>query len=474
MSSKSRTRFFKTLGFKIALWYSLTVLLILLIIGGFLYYRLKHSLIKETDNILFDVSEDVVQTILAHDYSTSDLLKSMRIESSSQRYLRVTMRLYDTEQNTFIDPGNFITPNLRISDDEITKAVKGESTLKTIRVEGASAPYRLITRYVETDDHKYILQVGIYMKLPYKTVENMQENFLMSMPILILFSIVGGWFISKKSLHPIENITEETQKITSSNLDKRLVSTRTGDELDNLIHTINLMLDRIEESFVRIAQFTSDVSHELRTPVAALKTGTEVTLSKERTSEEYRELLENNLSSLERMSRMISDLLELSMSDSGTNILHLKSFNLSNMLNDLQNKFKPVSDSKGIRLSFNGLPDININGDETLLRRVFANLLDNATKYTSKGGRISLSLKDRENDVIARISDTGIGISKKNLGKIFDRFFRVDPSRSREAGGSGLGLNISKNIVELHKGRIEVESEPGEGSTFQVILPKNL
>ncbi len=475
MSSKSRIRLFKTISVRIALWYSLSVILILLSTDIFMYYRLRHTLNKETDRILFDVSEDVLDSIKGFHFSVSDLQKMINIESSSQKYLRASIRLYDIEQNTFISSENFFAPNLKISDDDIANAIKGENTLSSIWVEGLRIPYRLITRYVEVDNScKYILQIGIYMRLSYKTVENMQENFLMLVPVFIILGIIGGWLVSRKSLSPIKKIIENTREINSSTLNARLVSAETGDELDELAKTINLMLDRIEASFNRITQFTSDVSHELRTPIASLKTGTEVILSKERTVEEYRGLHEDNLIALERMARMISDLLALSRSDSGADILHLKAFNLSNMLKELQNKFRPVSDSKKIGLSVSGIQDVQVNGDETLLRRVFSNLLDNAIKYTLPGGCINVSLGYGKDEVIVRIEDTGIGMYEDHLEKIFDRFFRVDPSRSRETGGTGLGLNICKNIADLHKGKIEVISKLGVGSTFVIKLPKDI
>ncbi len=474
MLSKSRVRFFKTVSVRTALWYSLSVVLMLIVLGSFLYYRLRHTLNKETDRILFDESEEILQTIQNNNYTVNDIQKLIMRETSSKKYLRTSVRLYDTEQSSFIGADNFIVPDLKLSDDEIAKAVKGEHSLKKIWVEGLRSPYRLVTRPVVIGNScKYILQVGIYMRLSYKTVENMEENFLMSAPILIILSIIGGWLISKKNLSPITKMTETARQITGSDMKRRIFSSHTGDEVDELANTINMMLDRIEDSFTKIAQFTADVSHELRTPVASLKTGIEVILSRERTAEEYRKLLYHSLMSLERITRTISDLMEISRSDSGSNILHPKSFNLCNMLKDIQMKFRPVSDAKNIVSAMNEIPDIQINGDEILLQRVFANLLDNAIKYTSTGGRVYISLEDRGDDVVVRITDTGVGISEDNFGKIFDRFFRIDSSRSRETGGSGLGLNISKNIVELHKGRIAVRSDVGVGSTFDVILPKN-
>jgi heavy metal sensor kinase len=450
-------------------------MVILLIAGSFLYFRLKHKLIKEVDRTLLDESVEILQEISGGKYIQNDIKITIEKMASNKKFHKISARLLDAERKTFITSRNFLNPNAQIYEESITKAEeRGESTFETIRVEGMSFPYRVLTIPIyHGDSLKYILQISFYLKSTYKSVENIEENFIMLMPVLIIFSIAGGWLIARKSLLPIEDINESTRKITASNLSMRLSPTHSGDELDELTNTINLMLNRLEESFRRIVQFTSDASHELRTPIASIMTGTEVILSKERTAGEYRELHESNLRELEKITRIISDLLILLRSDSGIKNLHPKSFNLGNTLKELQDTFMLISETKKVNLSTNGIPGIQINGDETLLRRVFSNLLDNALKYTSPGGCVNISLEEREDEVIVRIEDTGIGISESDLGKIFDRFFRVDTSRSRETGGTGLGLNICKNIVELHKGKIEVKSKLGEGSTFEVTLPKN-
>ena len=471
-----KARIHKTIGFKIVLWYMLSVMAILVFSGTFLYFRLRHKLIKKADEFILDEKEELMLSIMDRNTTLSDLKRIIELEFSEDRYYKLSVRLLDAEGNTIVSSDNFSIHNLKESEIAIENAKKSEKVFKVVQAQEDMYPYRLLTQAIYQDRSlKYILQICLYLKPVYKTIENIEENFILLIPPLIIFSITGGWIIARRSLFPIKNITKTTQEITASNLNMRLRLPNTGDEIDELAITINLMLDRIEESFQKVVQFSSDVSHELRTPIASLKTGTEVTLSKERSAKEYRELLENNLNSLERMSRLISDLLELSRSDSDTDIIDIKPFNLGTMMKEIQSKFMPVSDSKNIRSSFETIPDVIIKGDEILLRRVFSNLLDNAIKYTSSGGTISLSLEERVNDVIACISDTGIGISQENLGKIFDRFFRVDTSRSREeSGGAGLGLSISRNIVELHKGKIEVKSDPGTGSTFKVILPKDL
>ena len=475
MSSKSRIRLFKTISFKITLWYLLSVMGILLFSGTFLYFRLQHKLIKKADQLILDEEEELLLTLLDKNSTLNDLRSTIALEFSEDRYYKLSIRLLDAEGNTVIVSDNFSSQIQETSELVIARIKEEESIFQTVRVHERKYPFRLLTKTINQDGSlKYILQIGLYMKPMYKTIENLESNLLVLIPILIILSIAGGWFLARRSLSPIENITITTREITASNLNKRLLPTHTGDEVDELANTINLMLDRIEDSFIRVAQFTSDVSHELRTPVATIKTGTEVILSKERTTEEYRELLENNLSTLERMTRMISDLLELSRSDSGTSILHLKSFNLSNMLKDLQNKFRLVSETENINILFNEVPGLQIKADEDLLRRLFSNLLDNAIKFTSSGGSVSILLEDRGNDVVTCIKDTGIGISEEHREKVFDRFFRVDSSRSRDTGGTGLGLNICKNVVELHQGKIEVKSQVSVGSTFEVTLPKNL
>ena len=472
MSLKNRIRLFRTIGFKITLWYSLSVIIIFVFLGAFLYFSLQYKLLKRSDLLILDEAEEFLQLILDENPAIKDLETIMEQKFSGDRYYNLSAKLLNVKKDTVITSKDFIVQNMEISEELITKAKEGYGIFETVRVEGRKYPYRLLTKTIyHGDSLKYILQVGLYLKPVYKTVENIEENLIMLIPVFVIFSITGGWFFARKNLTPIENITETARKITTSNLNKRLVPTHTGDELDELIETINLMLERIENSFNKITQFTSDVSHELRTPVACLKIGTEVILSKERTAEEYRELHENNLRKLEEITRMINDLLILLKSDSGIKRLHVKSFNLGNTLKELQDTFMMIAETKKIYLSMDEIPDIQISGDETLLRRAFLNLLDNAIKYTSPGGCINVSLEDREDEVIVRIEDTGIGISEGHLEKIFDRFFRVDPSRSRESGGTGLGLNICKNIVELHKGKIEVKSKLGAGSTFEVTLP---
>lgn len=456
------------------MWYSLSVVVILVITGSFFYYSLQHKLNKEVNHLLLDKSEDILQQFLVSNPNLDDLKKEIELETSSGKFNKVSARLFDADQNLILISRNFVYPPLLISSKSITSARNGKVTIETIQLEGMESPFQVLTRPVfDGNLLKYILQLAIYLEPAYKTSENFKENIMMLIPGVIVISIIGGWFISRKSLTPVGEIIKSARSITGSNLSLRLRPIHTGDELEEMTDTINLMLHRLEESFKKIIRFTSDISHELRTPIATLKAGTEVILTKKRTTEEYCELLENNLGEFEKITRMINDLLVLLRSDSGKESLQIKSFSLGKMLKGLATTFAIIAEAKDINFSMDEIEEIKISGDESLLSRALSNILDNTIKYTLPGGHVNIAMEDMGDMVLIRIKDTGIGIAEEDKDRIFDRFFRSEPSRSRETGGIGLGLSISKNIIELHNGKIEVKSTLGIGSAFIVTLPKN-
>ena len=475
MLLKRKRSFFRRISFKITMWYSLSVLVILAFAGTFLHYRLKHRLNKEAIHMMIDESHDVLPSTLENRLSLEDIKASIKRESSSHRYNQISARVLDADMEMVYTSTDFLEPFLRGSGNISKSLNKGGPVCELVRVESRSSPYIILNKPVFQDGElKYILQMSMYLRDVYKSSKHFRENLVMIIPALIIVSFAGGWFISRRSLAPVGEIIRSASEITSLNLDKRIKSVATGDELEELTSTINLMLDRLEEAFERIVQFTSDVSHELRTPIATLRAGTDIILGKKRTAEEYLALHENNLIEYEKISRMIDDLLTLLRSDSGRKILNLNSINLSCMVDDLSEKFMIIAGSKSVKFFVNNKWKVKIKGDWALLSRALCNLLDNAVKYTPSGGNVSVTIKDNGDEVLIIIKDTGVGIVKKDLGRIFDRFYRSDPSRSRNTGGSGLGLSIVKNIVELHNGRIEVSSNQGKGSVFTVTLPKKI
>jgi signal transduction histidine kinase len=248
------------------------------------------------------------------------------------------------------------------------------------------------------------------------------------------------------------------------------------------------MISRLDQSFRQIKQFSTDASHELKTPLTILKGEVEVTLRKERTSHEYEQTLKSNLEEINRMSQIVDDLLLLSKADIGEIRLNKEVINLTEILNEVVAQMNILAQSKTLLIeTSNHHEDIHIFGDGLRIRELFLNLIENGIKYTEEGGSIHITfskdtpLHDKSQSgwterkqarfVKIIVSDTGIGIAKEDRERIFDRFFRVDKARSREQGGSGLGLSICKWIVEAHQGEIKVESEVGKGSSFIIKLP---
>jgi signal transduction histidine kinase len=276
--------------------------------------------------------------------------------------------------------------------------------------------------------------------------------------------------------------------ITSQNLNQRIHPPKVKDEISRLIETFNEMISRLDQSFRQMKQFSSDASHELKTPLTILKGEVEVMLRKERTSKEYEQTLRSNLEEINRMSQIVEDLLNLSKADTGEIRLNKEDVNLTEILNEVVVQMERLAKTKKLHLSAtNHHQDIHIFGDALRLRELFINLIENGIKYTEEGGSIHIILQkeypppvtgqpdwvEREKGQFVKIivSDTGIGIAKEDQERIFNRFFRVDKARSREQGGSGLGLSICKWIVEAHQGEIGVESELAKGSSFIVRLP---
>lgn len=472
MFSKKEIKFFRTIGFKITLWYATSVLLIVVILGIYLYYRLYYVLNKEMCAILLDEDEDILQHFTETNLNLDALKTEIEKEVSVGKFFKISALLYDIENNSIITSVNSIEFPLKTFEKAINNAKNGNETFDTAKPKDSTDSFLLLTIPVFQDNSpKYILQMATSLKPSYKTLKNFRDDIIVIMPGIVIITIIGGWFIAKKSLDPVGYITNAAKTITAYNLHTRLKPAHTGSELEELTDTINLMLDRLEDAFRKIIQFTSDVSHELRTPLAALKAGIEVMLAKQRTPEEYCELLENNLIEHEKIINMINDLLVLLKTDAAKQEFY--DVDLKKMLCELYTAFQVITETKKIDCTISKMENITIDGDQKLLYRLFSNLLDNAIKYTSPGGNICISLKDLENEVIVSIRDSGIGISENDHNKIFDRFFRVDASRSRDTGGVGLGLSICKNIADLHKGKIEVKSTIGKGSAFLVTLPKS-
>jgi heavy metal sensor kinase len=290
-------------------------------------------------------------------------------------------------------------------------------------------------------------------------------------PIGLLLAGGGGWLLARRALRPVDRMAETARRISAEQLAARLEDGGANDELSRLAQTLNEMLGRLDTSFRQIRQFSADASHELQTPLTILKGEIEVALRMPRTPEEYQRILKSALEEIDRVARLVEGLLLLARADAGVLRMDLQPVDLAQLVEDVYGQVKVLADRRKITLLFGVMEPLSIRGDYERLRQVLLNLVDNGIKYTPSGGRVTLSLQRDGEWASLRVTDTGIGLSPGDQEKIFERFYRSAEDRSRGEGGAGLGLCIARSIAEAHGGKIQVESTPGLGSTFTVLLP---
>jgi heavy metal sensor kinase len=298
--------------------------------------------------------------------------------------------------------------------------------------------------------------------------------YLYSVPLILAISCGVGWFLAGRALRPFQEITTTAEKITYENLNTQIVTNRKEEEVQRLVLAFNGMVKRLDESFQHMRKFNADVAHELRTPIAILQGETEVALRTPNLTEEIQSVLMSNLEELDRLTRLVNDMLVLAEADAGRHVLVKKPVNLYALLRDLIDQMRLLATERGIQIDFHGEGGLQIMADELWLRRAFVNILDNAIKYSKEGGRVEVWLGAENSAAKVKIKDNGIGILPADIPLIFDRLYRGDPARSRGTGGSGLGLTFVKWIIEAHRGTVQVASQPDMGATFEIAFPEGM
>lgn len=285
---------------------------------------------------------------------------------------------------------------------------------------------------------------------------------------VLLLGLAGGGWIASRAMRPIQDISATAVKISAGDLSQRISTTETESELGQLAGVLNATFARLDAAFAQQQQFTSDAAHELRTPVSVMLTQTQSTLNRERSAPEYRETLEACQRAAQRMRRLIESLLALARLDAGQETMKRLNFDFSRTVTDCVESLQPLADERTVKIHCD-LATTACVGDSERLAQVVSNLLTNAIQHNPPGGEVRVKLEAHDGVALLRVADTGPGISAEDLPRVFERFYRADKSRS--TGGNGLGLSISKAIVEAHGGTIEVASESGAGATFTLRLP---
>jgi heavy metal sensor kinase len=332
-------------------------------------------------------------------------------------------------------------------------------------------PVRFATGRVVVNGRPYTIQVAAPLKEFDEALERFKLILWLAAPLLLIGAGLGGYLISRRALNPVDRITAAAESISISNLADRLDVPKSSDELQRLSETLNRMLGRLNASVQRISQFTADASHELRVPIALMRTTAELAVHHRRTPDEYHEDMLQILAETERTSKLIDSLLLLARADAGGTELQHELTDMSLSVREALDQAQILAAEKQIELTAEIDGPVVVHGDGEALRRLCFILIDNAIKYSSERGHVQVALKPVDGKAVITVADSGIGISKSDLPHIFDRFWRADKVRSRGMGGAGLGLAIARWIVDQHGGSVDVQSKPGEGSTFAVRVP---
>jgi heavy metal sensor kinase len=332
--------------------------------------------------------------------------------------------------------------------------------------------YRIAMRSIAVSGQTFHIRAAVNTEPFDQALDRFQHILEETLPALVILASLTGYWLSGHALSPVKEIIRTARGIGVQDLAGRLTVPQPQDELRSLSETLNDMLARIESSVKRITQFTADASHDLRTPLALIRSNAELALRRSRTAEEYRETLSRILAASEETTHLIENLLTLARADAGAEGLLFGPTDLLAQVQKAAEEARILASTKGIQISKeSSRGPVWVSADERALQRLLLIVLENAVKYTPNGGRIDIHLASEQGSAIVEIRDTGIGISEKDLPHIFERFYRADQARSREPGGSGLGLSIALWIVEKHGGRIEAQSTLGSSSVFRLHFP---
>ncbi len=459
--------------FKLTLWYIIILGIILTSFSTFLYLTLSRSLYKGIDTKIQSIAE-VIASSSTNPYSQYSFSNIDRMVKDSFGLKPVTkfIQVLDESGRIGKKSENLQHLQLPITISALKNASQGKVTFETTNALG-EYPLRMVTVPVIRRRHIInIVQVATSLEQVEEVLKTLLLILWITVPSALVVASLGGLFLANKALRPVDEITKTARMITSKSLNQRIKLKKTKDEIGRLAETFNDMISRLGRSFKQIRQFTADASHELRTPLTILKGETEVGLRRRRRPEEYRKILTSNLEEVNHMSQIVDDLLFLSKADMGEVHLQKHHIDLTKLVSEVHTQAKMMAMAKDIEVHISNDADGVVIGDRLKLRQLLLNLVDNGVKYTPEGGEMRISLERDDGRFKLRVMDNGIGIAPEDQPHIFDRFFRVDKARSREAGGSGLGLSICKWIVEAHGGEITLESELGKGSIFTVTLPR--
>lgn len=439
---------------KVTLWFTLLMVLLVSVVLAFLFYTGAQSALEETKSQMMDMVAAGWREIDADDreIEIDDDLEYFKDGIYLSVYDAGGVPLYGSVPRDFDNSAVFAPDQLR-TIPSMQKSWYVYDEQNTIYGYG-TVWIRSVSAANQVDS----------------TISTLYRLALIVLPFFVLFAAVGGYFITRRAFQPVRRIIQTAREIGEGNdLSRRIALGQGRDEVYTLAAEFDSMFARLEKAFEREKQFTSDASHELRTPTTVIISQCEYALERAKTLDEAREALHAILNQAEKMAVMISQLLMLARADKAHGKMQFETVNLSDLAMMVVEQQQENASMRHIQLETHIEPDVEMQGDETMLMRVWINLIENGVKYGREGGWLQVTLQKKQGLIIGCVQDNGIGIAPENLEKVWERFWQADSARS--ASGAGLGLSMVKWIVQAHGGNIQVESVLGQGSAFTFSFP---
>ena len=465
----------RSLSFRLVTWYAGLLTLVFLLLGALTIVLLQQYLDSNVLDTQARRARQIADTLVAAASRTGDAAMARQVDDlyspeENDRFIRITsgdghvVYASGKPRDGSFDPSKVPAPSVTRNAAFLRKETLPSGSLLI-----AAQPYK--RDFDDTASSRYVVEVGVSTNRTDETVRQVLLMLAIGLPVAVCVAVTGGFILVRRALKPVDNLSQKAAAITQHNLSERLPVVRSGDELERLSLSLNLMISRLEDAINSSKQFVADASHELRTPLAVLRGELENLAQDAQLKPATRETLGSSLEEVDRLAEIVEGLLALSRLDTGEARAEWVRFDLAELVATTAGQMSLLAEDKRISVLCDSSTRVMIEGDRARLKQVVVNLLDNAIKYTPNGGRIKLKITQEDGNAVLDVADDGIGIPPEALPHVFKRFFRVDGSRSRDQGGAGLGLSIVKSICDAHGARVEVSSTPGQGSRFRIRQP---
>jgi len=462
----------RSISFRLVAWYAGLLAVIFLLLCALLYIDLRHFLVNDLREAQARRARQIANTLLAHVKQTGEgyvasQTKEWYDPEINDRFIRIT-RADGTLVYVSGGPkdGGFDPAEVPI----FPPVTKPEFSQK-LKLSGGDTLLIAGLNFKSSGNPDYLVEFGALLSPVETMLDHLFLQLALGLPLAVIVITVGGYLLVRRALTPVEQITRAAERITQHNLSERLPAAQTGDELERLSLALNRMITRLDDALQNSQRFVADASHDLRTPLTILRGELEHFVEDTRLNSELRERVGSMLEEVVHLGKIVEQLFTLSRLDAGEAQTEWTHFDLTELAKTTVEQMNLLAEDKGITVSCETSPPVPVKGNRVRLKQVIVNLLDNAIKYTPEKGTVHLRVQAANGHAVLEVEDTGIGIPRDALTHVFERFYRVDPSRAADSESAGLGLAIVKSICTAHGAEVEVTSVSAIGSCFRVRLP---